>query len=141
MKSYACYPGIQNRRALAKSVNPYFNPAYTTNEINTTAVRPAAANILRKEAAYVIELAVPGLTKEQVRIELLQDQLIFSAARPESTDTLKYTRKEFDYAGFKRVFRLHPNADTDRLTATYHQGVLTVVIPDKTPETIKINIQ
>ncbi len=139
MKPYACYPNMSFRPHRVVFGQPRTTPATAPTQ-ETRASYPAA-NIHRREDAYVIDLAVPGLTKDQIRIDLEKDQLIISAVKPDTAGALKYTRKEFDYTGFKRVFRLHANADTDRLTATCQQGVLTVVIPDKTPETIKINIQ
>lgn len=140
MKSYACYPGTRYRPAFTRSANPYFTPYYTTNQNDTGAARPAA-NILRKEAAYVIELAVPGLQKDQIKIEAEQDQLIVSALNPETESKGNVVRREFDYANFKRIFRLHKNANIAMMSASFNQGILTIVIPDKEPETIKISIQ
>jgi HSP20 family protein len=51
-----------------------------------------------------------------------------------------FVRREFDFAGFKRTFRLHKNANTEAMQATFHQGLLTIVIPDREPESRKIEI-
>jgi len=142
MKSYACYPKSRAvyARPYAGFANPYF-PQFTneTSNRHSTAGRPSA-NIMREENAFKIQLAVPGILKDQIKIELNEDQLIISG--PLATDEVapKFIRKEFDYKGFKRTFRLHHNADTTAMSAAFEQGILTITIPDKTPVSTKINI-
>jgi len=142
MKSYACYPKSRAvyARPFSGFANPYF-PHYTheASKQFSTADRPSA-NILREENAYKIQLAVPGLTKDQIKIELNDDQLIISGPNANEESTPKFIRKEFDYSGFKRSFRLHKNADTSGMSAAFDQGILTIIVPDKTPVTTKINI-
>ena len=143
MKSYACNPksGMRFQAPVSGFANPFFAPyAKEAAKQNNVANRPSA-NILREEAAYKIQMAVPGLTKEQIKIELNEDQLVVSGPEANKESSLKFVRKEFDYADFKRAFRLHKNANTDAMTASFDQGILTIVIPDATPETININIQ
>jgi HSP20 family protein len=143
MKSYACYPKTRAvyARPFAGFANPYF-PHYTNGVSKqfSTADRPSA-NIVREENAYKIELAVPGLSKEQIKIELNDDQLIITGPNAEEETAQKFIRKEFDYAGFKRTFKLHKNADVSSMTATFEQGILTITVPDRTPVSTKINIQ
>ncbi len=143
MRPYACYPKTKAyyRAPFSGFVNPFFTQM--TNEVNqkhAVANRPPA-NIIRTENGYKIELAVPGLSRDAIHIELKEDQLIITADKPEVTNEVKTMRKEFDYAGFKRTFRLQANADTNAMTAEFNAGVLTVVVPDKTPVTTQINIQ
>jgi HSP20 family protein len=142
MNRYACYPNARNKfqAPVRGFVNPFF-PQFTNETVKRYPVanRPAA-NIIREENAYKIQLAVPGLTKEQIKIELLEDQLIITGPTASAEAKPKFIREEFDYSGFKRTFRLHPNADTTAMTAGFDQGLLTIVIPDKAPVTTKINI-
>lgn len=144
MKSYSCYPksGMRFQSPVSGFANPYFFTPFAKEAIkqNPVANRPAA-NIIREEAAYKIQLAVPGLTKEQIKIELNEDHLVITGPDANKDESPKYARKEFDFAGFKRTFRLHKNANTAAMTAGFEQGLLTIVIPDATPETININIQ
>jgi len=144
MKPYACYPGIRTRFQPMRST--FVTPPYSPNvsfvsakEIKAT--RPAA-NIVRKEGSHEIQLAVPGLSKDKIRIEVIEDQLVVTA----TNDNLEFQqpkliRQEFDYLEFKRNFRLPRNANTAALKASFDQGILTIVIPDKEPESIKIDIQ
>jgi len=142
MKSYACYPGARTRfkAPVAGFINPYF--PQTSNEATKrypVANRPAA-NIIREENAFKIQLAVPGLTKDQIKIELHEDQLTISGPAPTADPKPKYLREEFDYTGFKRTFRLSQQADASAMSASFEQGLLTITIPDKVPVTTKINI-
>lgn len=142
MKSYACYPGARTRfkAPVAGFVNPYF-PQFANEAVkrNPVANRPAA-NIIREENAFKIQLAVPGLTRDQIKIELHEDQLIVSGPAASAEPKPKYLREEFDYTGFKRTFRLSKQTDTSAMSAAFDQGLLTITIPDKVPVTTKINI-
>jgi HSP20 family protein len=104
-----------------------------------------ASNISRKEGAYEIQLAVPGMSKDKIKIEVIDEKLIVTATKPENAETetgnFKSIRQEFNYEGFKRIFRLHKNANSAALSASFNQGILTIVIPDREAETIKIDIQ
>ena len=143
MKSYACYPksGMRFQAPVSGFANPFFTQyAKEAAKQNTVANRPSA-NIIREEAAYQIQIAVPGLTKEQIKIELNDGQLVVSGPEANKEASPKFVRKEFDFAAFNRTFRLPKNANTDAMTASFDQGILTIVIPDATPETITINIQ
>jgi HSP20 family protein len=111
---------------------------YTAQQSGTT--KSPSANIRREEAAYVIELAVPGLGKENIQIEVNNDQLIVSAKDVKDETNPNFVRREFDNTGFKRTFRLHKNADTEAMQASFNQGLLTIVVPDREPETRKIEI-
>ena len=142
MKSYVCYPGARTRFTAPVSgfANPYF--PQTSNEAKKrypVANRPAA-NIIREENAFKIQFAVPGLTRDQIKIELHEDQLTISGPAANVDPKPKYLREEFDYTGFKRSFRLSQQADASAMSAAFEQGLLTITIPDKVPLTTKINI-
>ena len=138
MKSYTCYPGSRFRPSTARFFTPRY-PIYYTAQPGITTNSPSA-NIRREDSAYVIELAVPGLGKENIQIEVNNDQLIVSAKDVQHETNPNFVRREFDYAGFKRTFTLHKNANTEALQASFNQGLLTIVVPDREPETRKIEI-
>ena len=136
MKSYAFYPGTKFQSPVARFVTPYY-PAYTTrNQVDNT----PAANIERLEGSYVIRMAVPGLSKDDIRVEINDDQLVISAGEVKNESNPNYVRREFDYTNFKRSFRLHKNANAEAMTASFDQGILTIVVPDRQPEVRKIEI-
>ena len=145
MKSYAFYPGTKFQSPVARFVTPYY-PSYTTRSQVTNT---PATNIERQEGSYVIRMAVPGLGKNDIRIEVDNDQLLISAVEMKNESNSNevknesnpnYVRREFDYSNFKRSFRLHKNANAEAMTASFEQGILTIVVPDKEPETRKIEI-
>lgn len=143
MRSYSCIPkaGMRYQAPMSGFVNPNFQ-RFAPNATNshTMASRPAA-NILREEKGFKIQLAVPGLTKEQIKIEFIDSDLVISAITSTEETKASFRRKEFDYTAFKRIFRLHKNADITAITATCEQGLLTISIPDRTPVTTQINIK
>lgn len=99
-----------------------------------------SANIIRMENGYEIKMAVPGVPKNQIKIEVIENQLVISSTNGNQEEKPKYVRNEFDYTTFKRSFTLHRNADTAQMKAAFDQGILTITIPDKEPETRKIEI-
>jgi HSP20 family protein len=90
-------------------------------------------NIVENESSFSIELAAPGLTKEDFKIDLQKDLLTISAEKKEETETKKpnYLKREFNYLGFKRRFQVPENVEVSTITAAYEQGVLKINIPKK----------
>jgi len=108
----------------------YKRPAYHTCDHN----RPAA-NIIDNEKDFTIELAVPGMKKDQFKINLEDDILTISVERKEedAKEEKNYTRREFQYDEFCRSFSMPEIVDQDNIKADYANGVLSVVLP-KTEE-------
>lgn len=90
-------------------------------------------NIHENENAYVLELAAPGLKKEDFQINLKKDTLsVWAEVKDNETQTAKdFTRKEFDYSSFARSFNLPESADGDKITAEYKEGILSINISKK----------
>ncbi len=92
-----------------------------------------SANIKETEDAFQIELAAPGLKKEDIKIDLDNEVLIISSEQKEEKTEAQnnYTRREFNYASFSRSFYLPEIADPDKIFAEYKDGVLSISIPKK----------
>ena len=90
-----------------------------------------AANIVDNEKDFVIELAVPGMKKDDFKINLEDDILSISVELQEgdNKDEKNYTRREFRYDGFTRSFSLPENINQDKIKADYKDGVLSFVLP------------
>ena len=103
-----------------------------------------AANVTTSEHKYEIHLAAPGLKKEMFEVKVVKDLLTISASdvRAEGKAAEKLRRKEFDFSGFSRNFRLPDNVDINGISASYTDGILVVALPKK-PEAgeTKIEIQ
>lgn len=94
-----------------------------------------AVNIKENETDFTIELAAPGLSKEDFNIEVDNNVLTISSERKSENETSddqgKYTRKEFSFHSFKRSFTLPEIIDENAIKANYENGVLNVQLPKK----------
>jgi HSP20 family protein len=121
-----------------RNTAPYFNNVFDSlfsealNK-NLTVNKIPGVNILETEADYKIELAVPGLTKEDFQINLKKDTLsVWAEKKTTEVEAGKdYTRKEFDYYSFARSFVLPESVDGDKITAEYTNGILNITIGKK----------
>lgn len=96
-----------------------------------------AVNLKENEKNYTIELAAPGLKKEDIKIDLNENVLtISSEKKDEKTEEEKgkFTRKEFSFSSFSRSFTLPENANAEAINASYTDGVLNIDIPKKEVE-------
>ena len=105
------------------------------NELNVPAYTGAqpAVNVVEGENGFRIELAAPGFNKSDFKLNLEKNQLTISAQKEEKTTETneKYTRKEFNYASFQRVFTLPNSVDSEKIGALYTDGILNVTLPKK----------
>lgn len=92
-----------------------------------------AVNIHESNEAYHIELAAPGLKKEDFRVNVERDMLTISSEQSEqkTAHDKNYNRREFSYGSFTRMFNLPEGADVDRITASYHDGILHLDLPKR----------
>ena len=94
-------------------------------------------NIKENNQTFVLEIAVPGLTKDSFTIEVEKEILkVSSLVAPTTTSTetdtkTKFTRKEFNYRGFEKKFTLPKKVNVDEIEATYKDGILSVSLPKK----------
>jgi HSP20 family protein len=93
-----------------------------------------AVNIKETENEFEVDMAAPGMTKDDFRIELNNSLLTISSEKQsenETKDGKNVTRREFSYQSFSRSFTLPAIVETDRITAKYENGLLRVNIPKK----------
>ena len=97
-------------------------------------------NVKETKSNFEVEFAVPGFTKDEIKIVLEGDYLKVSAhtsLEKEKTDD-DYSRKEFSYSEFERKFKLPSNVETTKkVNAHYINGILTLTLVKK--EEIKEN--
>ena len=103
------------------------------SDTNTTI---PAVNIKETPEHYVVEVAAPGLTKQDFKIELDQNLLTISSEKSnqseEGGEDEKFSRKEFSYQSFRRTFNLQKDVvDIDKIQAKYDNGLLHLTIPKK----------
>jgi HSP20 family protein len=115
-----------------------FFPAFSGRATSMPAV-----NIREDEKRFTLELAVPGIDKKDLKIDISEDILtISSESKNESEDNREgYKRKEFSYSSFSRSFQIPENVSKEKIDASYRDGVLSVVLPKMEEEKNKISRQ
>ncbi len=98
-----------------------------------------SVNIVESEDKFRIDVAAPGLSKGDFKIELNDDVLTISSEKEfenESEGEI-YTRREFGYNPFSRSFGLPESVDGEKIKASYKNGILSVTLPKKKEAVIK----
>jgi HSP20 family protein len=125
-----------------------FRPFYLSNLFdddffpvlhNSTSSMPAV-NIKEDEKNYSLELAVPGMDKNDLKIDINEDVMTISSESKHETEEKRdgYKRKEFSYSSFCRTFYIPENVNRDKIEANYRDGILTVGLPKQEEEKSKI---
>jgi len=92
-----------------------------------------AVNITENKNDYQVSLAVPGMKKEDFKIDVGGNMLTISCEKEECIDDTdnKFTRKEYNYSSFSRSFTLPDDVSQDRIEAKYEDGLLKLKLPRK----------
>ncbi len=100
-------------------------------------------DIVESNEAYEIHFAVPGLSKEDFKLELNENHLTVSGERKFSTEKKdkNYHSVETQYGAFNRSFSLPENVDGTKINAKYNNGILEVVIPKDEKKVLKQTIK
>lgn len=106
--------------------------------VRANATTPSV-NILEEEKAYRVEVAAPGMTKEDFSVRLQGDNLVISMEKKDESKTEKdrggkYLRREFSYSRFKQAFTLPDDVDRKHISAGIADGVLSVELPKRQAE-------
>jgi HSP20 family protein len=102
-------------------------------------------NITEDKESYRILIEVPGIEKDKIKMSISKDMLTISGNDNYNEDAEKYTYQEFNYRNFERSFRIPESVDTEKITASFNNGILTVSLPkrdeaiDKGPRNIEIS--
>ncbi len=100
-------------------------------------------DVLENEQAFEIHFAVPGLNKEDFKIELKDNYLTVSGERKFSNEKKdkNYHSIETSYGSFSRAFSLPENVDASKINAKYDRGILELTIPKDEKKTLKQSIK
>ncbi|MGK7396691.1 MAG: Hsp20/alpha crystallin family protein [Candidatus Cyclobacteriaceae bacterium M3_2C_046] len=99
--------------------------------------RQPLVNIIENDDHFTLELAAPGYLKEDFELNLDQDELKITASRQKEDKDLAYTQREFQVSNFARTFVLPDAADSDKISANYENGILSVTILKKEEAKVK----
>ncbi|HWJ91707.1 MAG TPA: Hsp20/alpha crystallin family protein [Flavisolibacter sp.] len=128
------------RNSLFPVMNTLFDDIFTrdlwnSNSLSATNTSIPAVNIRETNEAFIVEVAAPGMSKDDFSVELDGNLLTISSEKKETNEQKegeRYTRREFSYQSFERSFQLHKDVvDADRIEAKYDNGVLHLTIPKK----------
>jgi HSP20 family protein len=100
-------------------------------------------DILENEKAYEINVAVPGLSKEDFKIDLNDNFLTISGERKFSKEKKENNLHvvETQYGNFSRSFSLPENVDASKISAKYADGILEINVPKDEKKTLKTTIK
>ena len=115
-----------------------FSPMLSNNNAKSTM---PAVNIREDDKNYVLDFAIPGFDKKDLKIDMNEDVLTISSEVKNESEENKdgYKRKEFSYSAFSRSFYIPENVDREKIGANYKDGVLTVSLPKQEEEKSKIS--
>jgi len=105
------------------------------NNFSASRTTLPSVNIMEREDAFEVQVAAPGMKKEDFKITLDGNLLTISSSREdkEEEDTGNFMRREFSYQSFQRSFELAKDVvDDENIGAVYENGVLKLTIPKKT---------
>lgn len=112
-----------------KPWNEWFdNGGYWGRTMNVPAV-----NIIDEKNEYLVSLAVPGMKKDDFKIDVDGNILTISSEKEETKEEKEkaFTRKEYNYSSFSRSFTLPDAVNKEKIDAKYEDGVLKISLPRK----------
>lgn len=108
---------------------------WTDRNFTTLGSNLPSANLRETENKLIVELAAPGLKKEDFKVEIDNNTLLISSEKQEEKEESRkkenFVRKEFNYQSFYRSFYLPDYVDENKIEAVYKDGILNVTIPKK----------
>lgn len=115
-----------------------FNDFFDNNWMEKANATAPAINVVESDKDYKVEVAVPGMTKEDFNIHLGdENELVISMEKKvenENKENKKYLRREFSYTKFQQSLYLPDNVDKEKITANVANGVLTIELPKYSQE-------
>ena len=131
----------RNSNWLPDVFNDFFDTDFLP-KVNSNTTAPAI-NVIEKKDEYDVELAAPGMTKEDFKVSLDEDRnLVVELDKKvekteENKETGHYLRREFSYTKFHQTLLLPDDVNRDNISATVENGVLKVVLPKLQPQETK----
>ena len=134
-----------NRPTPAKSFSNIFDeiltkgfPEILNQEFNFNS---PSTNIIENDNGYTIELAIPGVNKDDIDIRVDKDQLIVesktSSEKTEGDEDANFRRREFNFSSFRRSFYMNDKLDVNKINAKYENGVLVLNIEKREEAKVK----
>lgn len=132
-------PMRRNQNWLPSIFNDFFDNEWM-ERANATA---PAINVIENEKDYRVEVAAPGMSKENFNIKLDEDNNLVismekkSENKEENKHNGRYLRREFSYSKFQQTMVLPDDVNKEGISASVEHGVLTIELPKVTPQEVK----
>ncbi|HOH99308.1 MAG TPA: Hsp20/alpha crystallin family protein [Bacteroidales bacterium] len=105
-------------------------PMHTPAHHAQGACHNPSANVIEKDDQYELEMAIPGMSKEDIRIDLEKNVLTISSDKEAGQqENITYNRREFAPGKFCRSFSLPETVNREQIRADYRDGILRVMLP------------
>lgn len=119
-----------------------FNDLFDTNWIEKVESTTPSINVVESENEFRVEIAAPGLTKEDFQIKLDEENnLVITMEKKtetkeeeENKEKVRYLRRDFSYKKFQQKMVLSDNVVSENISANMENGILNVHIPKAKPE-------
>ncbi|WP_080903316.1 Hsp20/alpha crystallin family protein [Parabacteroides sp. Marseille-P3160] len=127
-----------------------FNDIFDNDWMFRTNATAPAINVVEAKDEYRVELAAPGMKKDDFNIRIDEDNnLVVSMEKKENKEEksnedekeARYLRREFSYSKFEQTMILPDNVDKEKIEAKVEDGVLSVHLPKLKEEEIKKNVK
>ena len=124
-------PIMYTRRPIGGFLSEIMNAPINelVKEPRTVKSKPAV-NVIENKDAFILTMAIPGFTKDQIDIKV-KDGFLTIENKETTTENTKYKFKEFDYKSFKRSFKLGDTIDLRNIKAQMEQGILSITLNKK----------
>ncbi len=131
-----------SKRTYSPFLSNLFDDDFFPVLTNRTSSMPAV-NIKENDKNFALELAIPGMDKKDLKIDINEDVLTISSESKNESEEEKdgYKRKEFSYSSFCRSFYIPENVNREKISAGYKDGILNIELPKMEEEKNKITKQ
>ena len=112
-----------------------FNDFFANDWMNRTSATAPAINVIENDNDYKVEVAAPGMTKEDFNLKVTDDNYLVltmekkNETKDEDNKKRKYLRREFSYRKLEQSLALPEDVNKDEIKASVNDGVLTIDIP------------
>lgn len=115
----------------------FFNDFFDNDWMMKTNATAPAINVVESDKDYKVEVAAPGMKKEDFNIHLGDNnELVITMEQKNENkeEHKKYLRREFAYSKFQQSFILPDDVEKEKISASVNDGILTIDLPKHTPE-------
>jgi len=127
-----------NNNIFPSLLNEFFNDEIGFNFLNRNHSVPSV-NTIENDDSFEIDLAVPGMKKDDFSIELDNNVLIISSETSNNVSNEKLRLNEFNFSSFQRSFKVPESVNLDKIKGNYKNGILKILLPKKKNSISKSN--